>query len=61
LDLVIRKVKILQGQAKIEADKQDLKDNDLVIVKTIVHKDCPPDYQLEKIVGNPVSYLLNRR
>ena len=47
----IRKVKVLQGRAKSNAKKMGLSPNDLVIVT--------PEY-IEKIVGDPVSYLLKR-
>ncbi|MFA5307047.1 MAG: hypothetical protein WC365_06380 [Candidatus Babeliales bacterium] len=60
MDIVIRKVKVLRGRAKDEAVKQALKDDDLVIVSTSYDNGLP-EYQLEKIVGDTVSYLLNRR
>ena len=47
----IRKVKVLQGKAKEEADKQKLAPDDLVIVT---------DNHVEKIDGDPVSFLLKR-
>lgn len=50
---------MLQGRAKIEADKQDLSPEDLVIVTTSINSDCPPDYRVEKIEGSPVNFLLN--
>ncbi|MFA5306640.1 MAG: hypothetical protein WC365_04265 [Candidatus Babeliales bacterium] len=59
-DICIRKVKILQGKAKDAADKQNLTPNDLVIVTTTINKDSPPSYNVEKVIGDPVSYLLNR-
>ena len=57
-DIRIRKVKVLQGRAKIEADKQQLSLEDLVIVTTSVNS--LPEYTIEKVEGDPVSYLLNR-
>jgi len=48
----IRKVKVLRGKAKEHAKKLGLNPNDLVIV-------IGPDY-IEKIEGDPVSYLLKR-
>ena len=45
----IRKVKVLQGIAKDIADKHGLGPNDLVIVSV----------SLEKVIGDPVSYLLS--
>ncbi len=48
----IRKVSVLQGKVKEEAKRKGLSPNDLVIVK--------PNGHLEKIVGDPVSYLLKR-
>lgn len=50
-DIKIRKVKVLQGKAKTTAKKMGLSSNDLVIVT--------PEY-IEKIYGDPVSYLLKR-
>ena len=48
MGIEIRKVKILKGTAKADAEKQGLKSEDLVIVRTTV----------EKIEGDPLSYLL---
>ncbi len=58
LDIRIRKVKMLQGRAKVEAEKQGLTPNDLVIVTTTVNS--LPEYHIEKVDGDPVSYLLKR-
>jgi len=58
LDIRIRKVKMLQGRAKVEAEKQSLTPNDLVIVTTSVNS--LPEYHVEKVNGDPVSYLLKR-
>ena len=49
---IIRKVKVLQGKLKTEAKKQGLSPEDLVIVLE--------NNTVEKIDGDPVSYLLNR-
>lgn len=57
-DIRIRKVKVLQGRAKEEATKQGLISDDLVIVTTNVNS--LPEYKIEKIIGDPVSYLLKR-
>jgi hypothetical protein len=57
-DIRIRSVKVLQGRAKDEATKQKLNPDDLVIVKTSVNS--LPEYSVEKIEGDPVSYLLKR-
>ena len=56
----IRKVKILKGRAKVECDKQHLLPDDLVIVTTTYYHDSLPDYKVEKIEGDPVSFLLKR-
>lgn len=48
----IRKVKVLQGVARIKAEKLGLSPNDLVLLTS--------DGHIEKIVGDPVSYLLKR-
>ncbi len=57
-DARIRKVKVLQGRAKAEADKQNLNPNDLVIVRTSIHSNSLPEYHIEKVDGDPVSFLL---
>lgn len=57
-DIGIRKVKFLQGRAKDEADKQSLQLDDLVLLTTSVNS--LPEYHMEKIIGDPVSYLLKR-
>lgn len=55
-DIRIRKVKVLQGKAKHEAEKQKLLPDDLVIVTTDVNS----QQHIEKIEGDPVSFLLKR-
>ena len=57
-DIRIRKVKVLQGRAKDEAKKNGLAPDDLVIITTSVNS--LPEYRIEKIDGDPVSYLLKR-
>jgi len=57
-DIRIRKVKVLQGRAKEEADKQRLSPDDLVIVTTSIGS--LPEYHIEKIDGDPISFLLKR-
>jgi hypothetical protein len=57
-DIRIRKVKVLQGRAKDKAEKKGLCPDDLVIVKTSVSS--LPEYEIEKIEGDPVSFLLKR-
>lgn len=57
-DIRIRKVKVLQGRAKEEAERQRLIPNDLVIVTTSIGS--LPEYHIEKIDGDPVSFLLKR-
>lgn len=47
-NIVIRKVKVLQGIEKVMAEKQGLSPDDLVILTVAI----------ERIVGAPVSYLL---
>jgi len=58
VDMRIRKVKVLQGRAKDEATKLNLNPDDLVILKTSVSS--LPEYSVEKIDGDPVSFLLKR-
>ena len=48
----IRKVKVLEGKSKEEAIKNNLNQDDLVIVTS--------EQSIEKIEGDPVSYLLKR-
>ncbi len=57
-DIVIRKVKVLQGRAREAATKMGLLANDLVLVTTSVNS--LPEYHIEKIDGDPVSFLLKR-
>lgn len=57
-DFAIREVSVLKGRAKEKAEEQNLEDDDLVIVKTSVNS--LPEYELEKIEGEPVKYLLDR-
>jgi hypothetical protein len=59
-DMCIRKVKVLQGNALVEANKQQLNPDDLVIVTTTIYDQYPPSYSVEKIEGDPISYLLKR-
>ena len=58
VDIRIRKVKVLHGRAKDEAEKNGLNPDDLVIVTTSVNS--LPEYHIEKIDGDPVSFLLKR-
>jgi len=46
----IRKVKFLQGMAKILAENQGLSPSDLVVLTV----------SIEKVVGDPVSFLLSK-
>jgi len=59
MDIRIRKVSVLQGKVKIEAEKQKLQPNDLVLV-IINGNSLPFEYSVEKIEGDPVSYLMKR-
>ncbi|MCW4008971.1 MAG: hypothetical protein NWF09_09840 [Candidatus Bathyarchaeota archaeon] len=59
VDKRIRKVKVLRGSLKEEALKQGLSPDDLVIVTASVNP--LPEYHVEKVEGDPVSYLLKRR
>ena len=57
----IRKVKVLKGRAKNEAARLGFVPEDLVIVTMSIDPLNPlPEYHLEKIEGDPVSYLLKR-
>lgn len=56
MDSIIRKVSILRGRAKEAALEVGACDNDLVILKISDHP--YPRYTADKIVGDPVSYLM---
>jgi hypothetical protein len=58
--LIVRKVSVLQGRAREAAEKLYLLPDDLVLVKTTITKGAPPEYSVEKIVGNPIKFLLSR-
>lgn len=58
-DIRIRQANVLHGRAKDEAVKQGLKPDDLVVVTTTIVNSFP-EYHVEKIVGDPVSFLLKR-
>ena len=53
----VKKVSVLAHRAKEEADRLKLKDNDLVIIKTIITEGKLPEYKLTKIEGNPIEFL----
>jgi len=55
-DIYIRKVKVLGDRIRKQADEMGLDEDDLVIVRTKIN-DGLPEYDLEKITGNPIEYL----
>lgn len=55
-DVSIRKVKFLQGRLREQANRQELSPNDLVVVTTRIGS--LPEFELEKIEGDPLTYLL---
>lgn len=57
-DVRIRRVNTLQGDAKVKADEMGLKQEDLVLVKTSIGS--LQTYEVEKVEGDPVSFLLKR-
>jgi hypothetical protein len=57
-DFRIRKVKGLQGRLREDAETKGLGLEDLVLVTTKVGS--LPEYSIEKIEGDPVSFLLKR-
>lgn len=59
-DVRIRKVKVLQGGLRAQADKKGLTPDDLVLVKTTIKPHQLPIYEIEKVGGDPVSFLLKR-
>lgn len=60
----ILKLKGMTGLMKKQAIEAGIKDDDLVIVTISViyanHEQTPAHYSFEKIIGDPVSYLLKR-
>lgn len=55
--IMIRKVRALQGRVRAQAEEQGLNANDLVIVKPSINS--LPQYEIIKIEGNPVNFLLS--
>lgn len=58
-DTRIVKVSILKGRPKIEAERQGLSPDDLVVV-TVSTIDGFPEYHIEKVEGDPTSFLLSK-
>ncbi len=56
-DVRFRKVKALQGRARDEALRQNLNENDLVVVRTMIGS--LPEYEIEKVEGDPIQFLFN--
>ena len=57
----IRKVSVFKGKTMEKAEDMGLKPNDLVIIRIYIsEEDSLPTYELEKIEGDPVSYMLDR-
>lgn len=56
-DIRIRKVKVLGDRARKTANQMGLKEDDLVIVRTVIVPDSLPIYNIEKIEGSPIEYL----
>ena len=56
----IKRVSVLGDKLRKQAKKAGLNENDLVLVTTTIHKDKPPTYKLEKVVGSPTDWLLER-
>jgi hypothetical protein len=59
-DIRIRKAKILQGKAREAADAVGAQGDDLVILKTSSYH-SQPEYEAEKIEGDPVVFLMKAR
>jgi len=60
-DIRIRKVKVLGDRARETANQMNLKENDLVIVRTYISSyPVLVSYELEKIEGSPIDYLLQK-
>jgi len=59
LDVRIRKVRVLKGELGKMAKKRGFKPEDLVVVKTRIEGGVPR-YELERIEGDPVSWMLRR-
>jgi hypothetical protein len=58
--VMIRKVKVLQGTAREEAEKMGLKEDDMILLKTTILRNSLPKYHLEKIEGDPLKYIQNK-
>jgi hypothetical protein len=56
---VIRRVRVLQGRARDIAIQKGYTDKDLVLVKTSINS--LPSYDVQRIDGDPLSFLLNRK
>jgi len=59
-DIRIKKVLVLGAKLKKQAKEQGLTDEDLVLVTTTIHENKPPTYKLEKVIGSPTDWLLER-
>jgi hypothetical protein len=59
-DPKIRRVKVLGDRAKAAALKIGCKDEDLVLVTTIIKPNTLPEYKIEKVIGSPTDWLLER-
>jgi len=55
-EISIRKVRVLCGRARQQAERMMLNENDLVIVRTKIDKGLP-EYDLTKIHGSPIEFL----
>jgi len=57
-DIQFRKFKVLQGRAKEEAEKLgNLKPDDLLLVRTLITEGAPPIYEVQRVIGDPMSFL----
>ncbi|MQY68657.1 MAG: hypothetical protein GH150_04670 [Hadesarchaea archaeon] len=61
-DVRIRRVRVLQGRLRELADDKGINPEDLVLVTTTIEKGKHPpvQYKLEKVEGDPVSFMLKR-
>lgn len=60
VDIRIKRVKALGGQVRAIAEKNGLKENDVVLIKSTEHHSVP-EYTVEKIEGDPIDFLFKPR
>lgn len=57
-DIRIKKVAVLSSEMQIQAYEKGFKDDDLVLVRTILNPF--PEHEIIKIEGSPAQFLFDR-